>query len=135
MIFSGTPAFSNSHSRSLPPSPQHTPVRKQSIGNLNPFSLCPSLLESCYVKPPEQAITENITQIIEQLLQCNQNDNLMDMAKETGIQYYSTIPHEQRTDKINILVCIELYASTVVDLLFTMTSYFEVNGVMFLIHR
>lgn len=100
----GSSPFPNSQSRSLPPSPQHTPGRKQSIVNLNPFALCPALLESCYIKPTDTTTVDSISQIIDQLLQCNQNDNLMDVAKETGIQFYSSIPHEQRTDKINILV-------------------------------
>lgn len=103
-LITGTNSFSNCQSRSLPPSPQHTPGRKQSLVNLNPFVQCPALLESCYIKPTDSTTLECITQIIDQLLQCNQNDNLMDMAKETGIQFYSSIPHEQRTDKINILV-------------------------------
>lgn len=72
--------------------------------NLNPFALCPALLEACFNNPNDPTTVDSVTQIIDQLLQCSQDENLMDLAKETGIQSYSSIPHEQRTEKINILV-------------------------------
>ncbi|KAJ3664757.1 hypothetical protein Zmor_000302 [Zophobas morio] len=92
----------SSVSKSLPPSPQRTPSRKQSISNINPFSLCPSALEDVQKKPEEA--TESVNRLLEQVMLCPADESLMDVAKETGRQLYVTMSHEEKVEKVNIMM-------------------------------
>lgn len=60
----GTP-FLGSSSRSLPPSPQRTPSRKHSLALVNPFSLCPEMLEEVQKSPSEAS--EHVHILLEQV--------------------------------------------------------------------
>lgn len=39
-------------------------------------------------------------------MQCPPDETLMDTAKETGQQMYSSMPHEERVEKINLMVSV-----------------------------
>ncbi|XP_044760980.1 PDZ domain-containing protein 8 isoform X2 [Coccinella septempunctata] len=94
--------LSNSQSRSLPPSPQRTPSRKQSLTNVNPFLMCPAVLEEIQ-KNPQESI-EAINRLLEQVLLCPADEYLMDAAKESGQQLYNHLTYNERTDKINVMM-------------------------------
>ncbi|KAK9882847.1 hypothetical protein WA026_023545 [Henosepilachna vigintioctopunctata] len=94
--------FSTSLSRSLPPSPQRTPSRKQSLAAINPFLMCPAVLEEIQ-KHPEESI-EAINRLLEQVLLCPTDERLMDAAKESGQQLYNHLTYSERTEKINVMV-------------------------------
>lgn len=89
-------------SKSLPPSPQRTPSRKQSIVIMNPFVLCPGVLDDVQKQPNEAG--ENVNKLLEQVMLCVADESLMDVAKETGMQLYAGMPHEERVEKINLMV-------------------------------
>ncbi|KAL1491277.1 hypothetical protein ABEB36_011896 [Hypothenemus hampei] len=95
----GSPSFS---SRSLPQSPQRTPLRKQSLTCTNPFSYCPTALEDIY-KNPEEAL-ETVIRLLEQIMQCSPDENLMDQAKETGQKFYTSLGTDEKKDKINLMM-------------------------------
>ncbi|KAJ8977988.1 hypothetical protein NQ317_004532 [Molorchus minor] len=69
-------------SRSLPPSPQRTPTRKLSLVTINPFSMCPGILDEVQKNPSEAS--DNVGKLLEQVMQCPPDESLMDAAKETG---------------------------------------------------
>ncbi|RZC35179.1 PDZ domain-containing protein 8, partial [Asbolus verrucosus] len=92
----------SSVSKSLPPSPQRTPSRKQSITNINPFTLCPSALEDVQKNPNEAS--ECVNKLLEQVMLCPADESLMDIAKETGKQLYVNMPHEEKVEKINVMM-------------------------------
>lgn len=98
--------FSQSHSRSLPPSPQHTP-RKLSLVASNPFSMCPAILDEIQQQPSEA--TEIILRAVDQVLQYPADEALMDAAKETGTQLYANMVHQVKVDKINFMVMFYYY--------------------------
>ncbi|XP_022900030.1 PDZ domain-containing protein 8 [Onthophagus taurus] len=89
-------------SRSLPPSPQHTPSRKQSLVDTNPFILCPAVLDDVFKNPTEAA--ECVSQLLDHILLCPSDESLMDAAKDTGKQLYATVPMEEKVDKINTMM-------------------------------
>lgn len=93
---------SKNQSRSLPPSPQRTPSRKASIGCLNPFLLCPDLLED--IQKDRSASIEAINYVLEQVLLCPADEHLMDLAKETGQSSYQNFSYAERTEKINVMM-------------------------------
>uniref|UniRef100_A0A1Y1LX68 Phorbol-ester/DAG-type domain-containing protein n=1 Tax=Photinus pyralis TaxID=7054 RepID=A0A1Y1LX68_PHOPY len=93
--------FTQSQSRSLPPSPQHTP-RKLSLVVSNPFSGCPMMLDEIQQQPNEA--TEIILRAVDQILQYPSDESLMDVAKETGTQLYINMEHETKVEKINLMV-------------------------------
>ena len=88
-----------SQSRSLPHSPQHSPGRKQSLINVNPFILCATALDEVQKNPAEAS--QFIIQLLEQIMTCTSDESLMDMAKETGQQLYVNISAEEKSEKIN----------------------------------
>ncbi|XP_044259435.1 PDZ domain-containing protein 8 [Tribolium madens] len=94
--------FLSTVSKSLPPSPQRTPSRKQSMSNINPFSLCPGVLEDVQKKPEEAS--ESVNRLLEQVMQCPPDETLMDVAKETGKQLYAHMPHEEKVEKVNVMM-------------------------------
>lgn len=98
-------------SRSLPPSPQRTPSRKQSISTSNPFLLCPEALDDVYTKPYEASDT--VGRLLEHIMNCPADETLMDTAKESGKQLYANMTHEEKVEKINIMVriCNNLFNS------------------------
>ncbi|XP_045460736.1 PDZ domain-containing protein 8 isoform X1 [Harmonia axyridis] len=94
--------LSTSQSRSLPPSPQRTPSRKQSLTTVNPFLMCPAVLEEIQNNPQESI--EAINRLLEQVLLCTADEFLMDAAKETGQQLYNHLTYNERADKINVMM-------------------------------
>lgn len=74
--------------------------------NINPFALCPSVLEEVQKKPEEAS--ENVNRLLEQVMLCPPDESLMDVAKETGRQLYANMPHEERVEKVNVMVSIAL---------------------------
>ncbi|XP_072392381.1 PDZ domain-containing protein 8 [Diabrotica undecimpunctata] len=97
----GSP-FIGCTSRSLPPSPQRTPSRKQSLVAINPFLMCPEVLEEVQKNPAEAS--DCINRLLDQVMQCPNDESLMDAAKETGRQMYSHLSHEERVEKINLMM-------------------------------
>ncbi|XP_069677414.1 PDZ domain-containing protein 8 isoform X2 [Periplaneta americana] len=92
------PTIANSShlSRSLPPSPQHSPAgsRKASLVG-NPFQFPHSLLDSDAV---------DVTAALDHLLQHPNDDDLMSIAKSTGKELYANLSPPQRKDKINKMI-------------------------------
>ncbi|KAJ8920552.1 hypothetical protein NQ315_005421 [Exocentrus adspersus] len=95
-------------SKSLPPSPQRTPTRKQSLISINPFIMCPDVLDEVQKNPGEAS--DNIIKLLEQVMLCPPDEALMDAAKETGRQLYADMPHEEKVEKnkCNVFVMGEL---------------------------
>lgn len=91
-------------SKSLPQSPQRTPSRKQSISNINPFSMCFGALDEVQKKPQEAS--DVVSRLLEQVMMCPTDESLMDVAKETGKQLYVNLPQEEKLEKVNLMVCI-----------------------------
>ncbi|XP_035774734.1 PDZ domain-containing protein 8-like [Anopheles albimanus] len=99
-----TMAGLNPSSKSLPPTPQHTP-RKQSLANVNanPFLLVTQRLESL----PEDVNELNMEQIVEltaPLLEYGPSDALMALAKSSSKTMYADCEPDVRTAKINKLL-------------------------------
>lgn len=99
--------LNTNQSRSLPPSPQRTPSRKQSLVTINPFLICPEILDEVHNKPCEAS--DSVARILEQVMSCPSDETLMDVAKETGKQLYSNMPHEEKVEKINTMVNIVIF--------------------------
>ncbi|XP_019767853.1 PDZ domain-containing protein 8 isoform X1 [Dendroctonus ponderosae] len=95
----GSPSFS---SRSLPPSPQRTPIRKQSLICVNPFSLCPIALEEVQKTPQDSC--EIISRLLDQVISSPPDENLMDNAKESGQKMYVHLEIEEKREKINLMM-------------------------------
>ncbi|CAG9766081.1 unnamed protein product [Ceutorhynchus assimilis] len=96
----GSPAFS---SRSLPPSPQRTPSRKQSLVAItNPFLLCSTALDEVQKNPAEAY--ETVSKLLEQVMQCPSDETLMDNAKESGQKMYANLSVEEKKEKINLMM-------------------------------
>lgn len=93
-------------SRSLPPSPQRTPSRKQSISTSNPFLSCPEALDDVFTKPQEAADTVN--RLLDHIMHCPADETLMDTAKESAKQLYANMAHEDKVEKINNMVNIAI---------------------------
>ncbi|XP_034670762.1 PDZ domain-containing protein 8 [Drosophila subobscura] len=103
------------NSKSLPPSPQHTPSRKSSIveevpvpvpatmGHQNPFERVTQHLEAlpaeCTVLSFEQVIV-----ITEPIIRHTRNEDLMNLAKSSSKHLYSSAPPDERVAKINELL-------------------------------
>lgn len=64
--------------------------------------MCPGVLDDIQKKPLEAA--ENVNKLLEQIMLCQPDEELMDAAKETGQQFYTNIPHEEKVEKINLMV-------------------------------
>lgn len=97
-----TGASLSCQSRSLPPSPQRTPSRKQSISASNPFQLCPEALDDVCTKPSEASDT--VCRLLDHIMHCPADETLMDAAKESGKQLYANMAHEEKLEKINTMV-------------------------------
>ncbi|KAF5281441.1 hypothetical protein FQA39_LY17795 [Lamprigera yunnana] len=93
--------FTQNLTRSLPPSPQHTP-RKLSLVVSNPFSACPIMLDEIQLQP--NTASEHILNAVDQILQYPSDESLMDVAKQTGAQLYANMRHEIKVEKINLMV-------------------------------
>ncbi|XP_049279719.1 PDZ domain-containing protein 8 [Anopheles funestus] len=94
----------NPSSKSLPPTPQHTP-RKQSLANVsaNPFLLVTQRLESL----PEDVNELNMEQLVEltaPLIEYGPSDTLMALAKSSSKTMYGDCEPDVRTEKINKLL-------------------------------
>ncbi|XP_066255408.1 PDZ domain-containing protein 8 [Euwallacea similis] len=95
----GSPSIA---SRSLPPSPQRTPSRKQSLMCINPFALCPTALDEVQ-KTPQDAC-DTVARLIDQVMQCPADESLMDNAKESGQRLYALLAPEEKKEKINLMM-------------------------------
>ncbi|KAK9712548.1 Peptidase family M50 [Popillia japonica] len=93
---------STCQSRSLPPSPQHTPSRKQSIVDTNPFILCPTALDE--VQKNSNEVPDCIARLLEHIMVCPSDESLMDTAKESGKILYANMPTDEKVEKINIMM-------------------------------
>ncbi|XP_065083846.1 PDZ domain-containing protein 8 isoform X2 [Ochlerotatus camptorhynchus] len=94
----------NQSSKSLPPTPQHTP-RKQSLANVNanPFVIVAQKLESL----PEDLKELQMDQIVEltaPLIEYGSSDSLMALAKSTSKSIYADHEPDVRTENINKLL-------------------------------
>ncbi|XP_030755746.1 PDZ domain-containing protein 8 [Sitophilus oryzae] len=89
-------------SRSLPPSPQRTPSRKQSLVSINPFAQCPTALDEVQKNPQEAG--ETVSKLLEQVMLCPPDESLMDQAKESGQKMYTVLGKEEKSDKINLMM-------------------------------
>lgn len=86
----------------MPPSPQRTPSRKQSLVDTNPFIMCASVLEEVNNQP--ETANEAIEKLLEYFNSYSSHESLMDMAKENGKQLYAHMSTEQKLEKINFMV-------------------------------
>ncbi|XP_055609094.1 PDZ domain-containing protein 8 [Uranotaenia lowii] len=94
----------NQSSKSLPPTPQHTP-RKQSLANVstNPFTSVTQKLENL----PEDVKELHIDQIIDltaPIVEYGSSDTLMALAKSSSKILYAECEPDVRTEKINKLL-------------------------------
>ncbi|XP_068158763.1 LOW QUALITY PROTEIN: PDZ domain-containing protein 8 [Drosophila tropicalis] len=94
------------NSKSLPPSPQHTPSRKSSIAEeaqQNPFDRVTQHLEAlpvdCTVLSYDQVII-----ITEPIIRHSRNEDLMNLAKSSSKHLYASQPPDERVSKINELL-------------------------------
>lgn len=97
------------NSKSLPPTPQHTP-RKQSLitQNLNPFIVVVQRLEQIPQDKKEMSCDE-IRTLVEPLENWGTLDDLMEVAKSSSDFLYADWPTEERLHKINLLVSAEIF--------------------------
>ncbi|XP_050746431.1 PDZ domain-containing protein 8 isoform X2 [Drosophila biarmipes] len=98
------------NSKSLPPSPQHTPSRKSSIVeeaapglNQNPFESVTQHLEALPLDCPELSF-EQVIVITEPIIRHTRNEDLMNLAKSTSKHLYVGFPPDERVAKINELL-------------------------------
>lgn len=92
------------NSKSLPPTPQHTP-RKQSLiaQNINPFIIVVQKLEQVPIDKKEMSCDE-IKHLTEPLECWGTLDDLMELAKSSSDFLYAESNTEERLHKINLLV-------------------------------
>lgn len=92
------------NSKSLPPTPQHTP-RKQSLIalNTNPFITVVQKLEQL-PKDKKEMSCDEIRNLTEPLESWGTLDDLMELAKQSSDFLYAESEVEERLDKINLLV-------------------------------
>ncbi|CAG9828035.1 unnamed protein product [Diabrotica balteata] len=64
--------------------------------------MCPEVLEEVQKNPAEAS--DCINRLLDQVMQCPNDESLMDAAKETGRQMYSHLSHEERVEKINLMM-------------------------------
>lgn len=93
------------NSRSLPPSPQHSPRRQSLISPTNgdPFTLVTQRLEAL----PHNMRTlspEQIASIAEPIIHYSKNEDIMDLAKEASKKLYEDLESDTKVMKINLLV-------------------------------
>ncbi|KAH8368794.1 hypothetical protein KR084_006023 [Drosophila pseudotakahashii] len=100
------------NSKSLPPSPQHTPSRKSSIVEEatpapglqpNPFESVTQHLEALPLDCPELSF-EQVIVITEPIVRHTRNEDLMNLAKSTSKHLYVGLPPDERVAKINELL-------------------------------
>lgn len=94
------------NSKSLPPTPQHTP-RKQSLitQNTNPFTAVVQKLELIPMEKKEMS-SDEIKNLTEPLESWGTLDDLMELAKTSSDFLYAESDTEERLHKINLLVSI-----------------------------
>jgi len=92
------------NSKSLPPTPQHTP-RKQSLiaQNTNPFIIVVQKLEQLPMDKKEMS-SEEIKNLTEPLECWGTLDDLMELAKTSSDFLYAESDTEERLHKINLLL-------------------------------
>lgn len=101
---------SQMNSKSLPPSPQHTPSRKPSISedpskqqNSNPFERVTQHLEAL----PLECTSLNFDQVVlitDPIVRHSSNEDLMNLAKTYSKHLYAEVPPNSRVTKINELL-------------------------------
>lgn len=89
-------------SRSLPPTPQHTP-RKQSLITSNPYNHVVNVLES-FPETMEELTREMISDLVDPLIRYATPDELMGHAKSASKNLFEDLEPADRVDKINKLV-------------------------------
>lgn len=84
--------------------------------------MCKTILEE--VQKQNEEPSECISRLLDHVMSCAMDENLMDVAKETGKQLYANMSQEDKIDKINLMVKFSyLYIST--DFLFTILYFFR----------
>lgn len=68
--------------------------------------MCPEILDEVHSKPSEAS--DSVARLLEQVMSCPSDETLMDVAKESGKQLYSNMPHEEKVEKINTMVSITI---------------------------
>lgn len=103
----GSGGSSNQSSRSLPPTPQHTP-RKQSLATLatNPFVIIVSILELLPDRIAELT-RDQINGLVDPIIGYGTPDELMTLAKTSSQKLFLELEPNERVDKINLLVSIK----------------------------
>ncbi|XP_053691071.1 PDZ domain-containing protein 8 [Sabethes cyaneus] len=94
----------NQSSKSLPPTPQHTP-RKQSLASVspNPFTVVTQRLESLSEDVKELQM-EQIVDLTAPIIEYGSSDTLMSLAKSSSRSIYAEYEPDVRTEKINKLL-------------------------------
>lgn len=98
------------NSRSLPPSPQHSPRRQSLISPTNgdPFTLVTQRLDAL----PHNMRTlspEQIASIAEPIIHYSKNEDIMDLAKEASKKLYEDLESDTKVMKINLLVSLCIF--------------------------
>lgn len=92
------------NSKSLPPTPQHTPRKRSLIAtNINPFIIVVQKLEQI---PEDKAdmTSEEIKNLVDPLDRWGTLDDLMELAKSSSDFLYADLDTDERIHKINALV-------------------------------
>lgn len=95
----------NQNSKSLPPSPQHSP-RKQSLvqqGVISPFIIVTQILESI-PNDLEKLSNEQINSITEPIINIGRDEDVMTLAKDASKELFSERSSADRMSKINELL-------------------------------
>lgn len=89
-------------SRSLPPTPQHTP-RKQSLITMNPFNHVVNVLEN-FPETMEELTRDMISELVDPLIGYGTPDELMGLAKTASKNLFNEMEPTFRVERINKLV-------------------------------
>ncbi|XP_055844429.1 PDZ domain-containing protein 8 isoform X2 [Episyrphus balteatus] len=93
------------NSKSLPPSPQHSPSRKQSLVNqgVSPFITVTQILESI-PNDLEKLSNEQINSITEPIINIGRDEDVMTLAKDASKELFGDRTSVERMSKINELL-------------------------------
>lgn len=90
-------------SRSLPPSPQHTPRKQSLVNQTNPFISVTQRLEN-FPDDISDLTREHISNLTEPIIGNGTPEELMGLAKNASKHLYVDLEPQERVEKINSLV-------------------------------
>ncbi|XP_055912899.1 PDZ domain-containing protein 8 isoform X2 [Eupeodes corollae] len=104
LVIPGISSSLNQNSKSLPPSPQHSP-RKQSLvcQGVSPFIIVTQILESIPNDLDKLSI-DQINSITEPIINIGRDEDVMTLAKDASKELFGDLSSEERMAKINELL-------------------------------